>query len=181
MSNLTSYTIDRKLSSLAIEATSLIPWEVLKQMRARDIETHEEDVFNALDHMGINVICDLISQGVFPVDVANSLDIPAVTMMKWIEKNPHHMDDMEMALKCSAQAHLSEAMKMTMDVGASDVDASRVAKTKTDLLKWLASRHDPDQYGDKARGERGGGVSVGFNIQIGGHAVGLDQKTVIDI
>jgi len=182
MGKLTNYEIQRNLDSLSIEACALIPHAILMQIRAHHMNTPKEVVYQALDSIGIVVICDLVSQGVLPVDVAQSLDIPYVYLDKWLKSTEERIEFIAAAYKGSAQTHLSDAMKMYNDVGSTDVDAARVAKIKADHNTFLAKHHDPDMYGDKSRNKEDGGDSpVVWNINIGGNAVDHTQKRVIDI
>lgn len=156
-----------------------VPWELIRQIREHGINTPDEQVFQALDYIGIEAIVDIISQGAFLSDIASSLDIPVTKIDRWLRQEPTRVEGVAIAERYAAEHHLSLAIREVMNVSETDVDRMKVAKVKADLQKWVATRKDRDKYGDKVSHQHSGDVGVEFHITLSNH-VG-DQPKVIDI
>lgn len=148
----------------AVQLASRVPINILRQARDIHTNTTDEMYFQMLDSIGIDAVCDLISQGCFIYDLAMTLDIPPTKFREWVDKDHSRVDKMEAAEELSAEAFLSMSNQEVMSVKSNDTDGARVAKIKADHLKWIASRKDRIKYGDQVNHKHSGGQTVEYRI-----------------
>lgn len=162
----------------AIRLASRVPVEVLRQARAYHANTPNEVLFQMLDAVGIEAIADIVSQGCFVYDVATALDIPVTKFREWLDADSSRIDKIEKAEELSAEAYLSQGTQIIMGVGATDTDAARVAKMKSDHLVWLAKSKDRETYGDKVNQHHTGGQPIEYRISL---SPAVQQGNIIDV
>lgn len=171
--------LDRKIKTPYVDGLyAAVPYHIIRQIRMHHLNTPDDVVFAALDHIGIEAIVDIISQGAFLVDIAASLDVPVTKVDRWLHQDSTRWEAVGVAERYAAEHHLSLAIRTVMDVGKTDVDAMKVAKTKAEMQKWVATRKDRDKYGDKINHSHDGDVAVQFNITLGGNT---PERKVIEM
>ena len=161
----------------AVQLAARVPIKILRQARDVHTNTSDEIYFSMLDSIGIDAVCDLISQGCFTYDVAMTLDIPPTKFREWIDSDHVYGEKLEVAEELSADAFLSIATEEVMNVTEIDVDGARVAKVKADHMRWLASRKDRTKYGDQVSHKHSGGQTVEYRISM---SAPID-KNIIDV
>lgn len=173
--NLSHYNVNRNIDQIQ----SKIPHALVDQIRAYHLNTPESTIFRALDYIGIEAICDTISQGALLYDVAVVLDLPITVLNRWLKRSDGHVDQYNEARRLSAQAKIAKANALLMGVRPADRDAMAVAKVKADQLKWEASHDDPEGYGDRMKHDVSQ-TAVQFNIHIGQEKQQVDLGATID-
>jgi len=162
----------------AIKLTARVPIAILRQARDISVNTPDSLYFQMLESVGIDAVCDMVSQGCFAYDVAMALDIPVPKFREWIENSSDYIEKMEIAEEISAEAYLSASNEIVMGVNEHDTDAARVAKMKADHLKWLASTKDGSKYGKNVNHKHTGASSVVYNINL---AAPVDPNRIVDV
>lgn len=178
--DLSRATINRELPSpLAVAAVSRIPTTLLREMRLYHTETTDAMIFEALDHIGVEVIEDVISQGAFLYDIARSMDIPTPKFKRWLDARPDILARVVAAEQLSAEYYLSHATDEIMSVQPGDLDHAKTARLKSDYMKWIATKKDSMKYGDKvSHSHSGDGNGVTFNFIM---SEGNSVNKVIDV
>jgi len=174
--NLSHYSVNRNIDQIQ----SKIPYELVEQVRAYHLHTPDETIFNTLDYIGIDAICDTISQGALLYDVAIVLDLPVAVLDRWLKRSDGYMDQYNEARRLSAQSKIAKANALLMSVRPTDRDAMAVAKAKAkaDHLKWEATRDDPEGYGDRVKHDSAQSA-VQFNIHIGQERQSINLGTLV--
>lgn len=164
---LNNATVERKVPDwLAVKLASRVPIRLLRQVRDYHVNTPDQSLYDMLDHIGIEPMADVVSQGCFLYDIAAALDIPFPKFRTWLEMDNSRIDHIEKAEILSAEAYLSKGTAMVMSVDTHDTDGAKVAKVKADHLKWLAKVKDRDKYSDQVKHSHSGGQTIEYRINM---------------
>ena len=172
-------TVNRTLPDWrAIQLAARVPIKVLRQARDVHSNTSDELYFTMLDSIGVEAICDMVSQGCFLFDVGQTLDIPLTKIYEWFESDNTYIEKIEKAEEISAEAFLSASNEIVMGVKEGDTDNARVAKVKADHLRWLAAAKDRNKYGKQVSHNHSGGQTIEYRISL---AAPVDEHEIIDV
>jgi hypothetical protein len=180
--NLENFTPNRKLPAWqAIELTSRVPLKILRQVRDYHVNVTDDMINEMLDHIGVDAMADMVSQGCLIYDLATALDIPITKLKKWIDSDHSRSGAIEYAERLSAEAYISTSTRMVMDVSYHDVDAAKVVKMKSSHLNWLAKIMDRDKFSDQVNHKHSGGTSVEYRITFASQIASTETSRVIDV
>jgi hypothetical protein len=99
-----------------------------------------------------HIIANYISQGKTIKEVTELAGMPSRnTISNWQAKNDDFRNLMEQARKDRAEAFHDEIASDISEDHAADKDEIQARKLKLDRLKWLASKGDPERYGDRTK------------------------------
>lgn len=89
-------------------------------------------------------------------DLSASFGVTRWTMEKWIKRQPHGYERLIEARKAGAAAMAEDGLRIA---DAATHDNDRAAKLQIDQRRWLASKFDPETFGDRQET----GISISIN------------------
>lgn len=113
------------------------------------------DVYERLDRLGLDWLCDQLIDGRSVRSVARELDASAVAILKWIDREPGRMRQYQLARQAQADAIVDELIELADspvpvdDMGRTDSAAVNQLRLRVDTRKWIASKFRPGLYGDR--------------------------------
>lgn len=124
---------------------------VERQMTQREtaaVERQEMSTINKKIHAfgGEAMVFDHISQGKTVDSVIKALGVSIGGFYKWIDRDAKRG---ELLMRARARGGQSLAEQTLEIADSASPQEAQVAKLRVDTRRWLASKMDPDTYGDK--------------------------------
>ena len=113
------------------------------------------DLYERLDRLGLDWLCDQLIDGRSVRSVARELDASAVAILKWIDREPGRMRAYRMACEARADAMVDDMIDLADEPvpvgpdGRMDAAAVNDKRLRIDTRKWIASKFRPSMYGDR--------------------------------
>lgn len=113
------------------------------------------DVYERLDRLGLEWLCDQLIDGRSVRSVARGLDASAVAILKWLDREPGRMRTYRMACEARADAMVDDMIDLADEPvpvgldGRMDSAAVNNKRLRIDTRKWIASKFRPGLYGDR--------------------------------
>lgn len=113
------------------------------------------DVYERLDRLGLDWLCDQLIDGRSVRSVARELDASAVAILKWIDREPGRMRQYQLARQAQADAIVDDLIDLADERvpvgpdGRMDSAAVNDKRLRIDTRKWIASKFRPGLYGDR--------------------------------
>jgi hypothetical protein len=114
------------------------------------------------------LICQRISNGETLVDICRDLELAFVSVMEWLDQEEKFGEAYRRARKSMAVNLVDELINKTGDLKSEDALAARV---RSDVVKWVASKFNPEEFSDLKRIELKGEVNHKHT-----HELALEQK-----
>lgn len=95
---------------------------------------------------GYQRICERIADGETMTDIAREYGIGRSVMQDWFKRDPARREALRRARETAASALADQALTIADTTDAQNV---QVAKLRIETRRWLASRMDPEQYGER--------------------------------
>lgn len=103
---------------------------------------------DALENLGIDAVCDLISDGAGFRDIAKCAGVGVGSVLRWLDSNPGHSARALEARRVTAVLWDQEAEKAIREAPAIAEEMTR-ARELAQHFRWRAAKLNPRQYGDK--------------------------------
>ena len=148
---------------------------VERQMTQREmaaVERQEISTINKKIHAfgGEAMVFDHISQGKTVDSVIKALGVSIGGFYKWIDRDAKRG---ELLMRARARGGQSLAEQTLEIADTATPQEAQVAKLRVDTRRWLASKMDPDNYGDKQQPL--------VNIDLGSMALDALRKRSLDM
>lgn len=91
-------------------------------------------------------ICRRIADGETLADVARDYNTSRSVIQQWFARDPERREALRRARVLAASAFADQAITIADTADAQNV---QVAKLRIETRRWLASRMDPEQYGER--------------------------------
>lgn len=148
---------------------------VERQMTQREtaaVERQEMSTINKKIHAfgGEAMVFDHISQGKTVDSVIKALGVSIGGFYKWIDRDAKRG---ELLTRARARGGQSLAEQTLEIADSATPQEAQVAKLRVDTRRWLASKMDPDNYGDKQQPL--------VNIDLGSMALDALRKRSLDM
>jgi hypothetical protein len=125
-------------------------------------------------HGGIEFVCAHIAEGMTIGRLAEYLECSRPLLSLWINQTEERKEAVLRARKLKAEKLAEDALDIADNADESSNGGVNKARLQVDTRKWMASKLDPDQYGDKQ------GPAV--NISIGDlHLTALKQMNKVEV
>jgi hypothetical protein len=125
-------------------------------------------------HGGIEFVCAHIAEGMTIGRLAEYLECSRPLLSLWINQTEERKEAVLRARKLKAEKLAEDALEIADNADESSNGGVNKARLQVDTRKWMASKLDPDQYGDKQ------GPAV--NISIGDlHLTALKQMNKAEV
>jgi hypothetical protein len=125
-------------------------------------------------HGGIEFVCAHIAEGMTIGRLAEYLECSRPLLSLWINQTEERKEAVLRARKLKAEKLAEDALDIADNADESSNGGVNKARLQVDTRKWMASKLDPDQYGDKQ------GPAV--NISIGDlHLTALKQMNKAEV
>lgn len=103
-----------------------------------------------------STICKRISEGETVTTIAKSLGIALQSIYRWCDKYPAFRERYDRAKKDQATTLINSLVDECADL---QNDRALAMRVKSDLIKWVAARQNPIEYGDVKRLELSGEIN----------------------
>jgi len=113
------------------------------------------DLFDRLDLIGVESICDRLIDGHSVRTIARDLGASATAVLKWLDREPERMRQYQLARQAQADALVDEIIDLADEPipvgpdGRMDSAAVNDKRLRIDARKWIASKFRPSHYGDR--------------------------------
>jgi hypothetical protein len=113
------------------------------------------DLYERLDRLGIEWLCDKLIGGESLRAIARELDASATAIQKWVDREPGRMRQYQLARQAQADALIDGLIDIADEPvpvgpdGRMDSAAVNDKRLRIDARKWIASKFRPGIYGDK--------------------------------
>jgi hypothetical protein len=113
------------------------------------------DLYDRLDRLGVEWVCDRLIDGRSVRAVARELDASATAILKWLDRDPARMQQYQLARQAQADALVDELIDLADEPvpvgpdGRMDSAAVNDKRLRIDTRKWIASKFRPGSYGDR--------------------------------
>lgn len=99
-------------------------------------------------------ILERLTQGEWPGQIAKAMKVRVADLLGWVGEDSDRRSEYARACEVAAMANLEEAERLLRDA-KNNVDITK-ARDMAYHLRWLASRRDPKNFGDKVDVTSGG-------------------------
>jgi hypothetical protein len=113
------------------------------------------DLYERLDRLGIEWLCDKLIEGESLRAIARELDASATAIQKWVDREPGRMRQYQLARQAQADVLIDGIIDIADEPvpvgpdGRMDSAAVNDKRLRIDARKWIASKFRPGMYGDK--------------------------------
>lgn len=113
------------------------------------------DLYDRLDRLGVEWVCDRLIDGQSVRTIARELDASATAVLKWLDREPTRMRQYQLARQAQADALVDEIIDLADEPvpigpdGRLDSAAVNDKRLRIDARKWVASKFRPGVYGDR--------------------------------
>ena len=113
------------------------------------------DVYERLDLLGLDWVCEELIQGRSIRSIARELDTSATSLLRWLDREPGRMRQYQLARQAQADAIVDELIELADspvpvdEQGRTDSAAVNQLRLRVDTRKWIASKFRPGVYGDR--------------------------------
>jgi hypothetical protein len=91
-------------------------------------------------------ICQRIADGETLADIAREYEMSRSVIQQWFGRDPDRREALRRARVLAAASLADQALSIADQAESENV---QVAKLRIETRRWLASRMDPEQYGDR--------------------------------
>lgn len=113
------------------------------------------DVYERLDRLGLDWVCDQLIDGRSVRSVAKDLNASAVAILKWLDREPGRMRQYQLARQAQADCLVDGLIDLADEPipvgpdGRMDPAAVNDKRLRIDTRKWIACKLRPGMYGDR--------------------------------
>jgi len=108
----------------------------------------QEEAFRRLDELGVDGFLEMVAKGRLPIEIAVQYQVPALYLKRWVDTYIEPAV-LEQAFKEAAQAFVLKSV-LPLTVTYDSPGHAAVARALSERMAWIASKLDPDRWGDKA-------------------------------
>jgi len=102
-------------------------------------------------------ICELVEQGVSLASVAREIGCSREHLSIWMNGDPDRRKRLARARETAAEALVDQGLAI---IDRADIAETQLAKARADYRRWMASRLDPDTWGERQQGPQ---IAIQFN------------------
>ncbi len=120
-----------------------------------DMAHKPRDLYDRLDRLGVEWVCDRLIGGESVRAIARELDASATAVLKWLDRDSGRMRQYQLARQAQADALVDEIIDLADEPvpigldGRMDSAAVNDKRLRIDTRKWIASKFRPSLYGDR--------------------------------
>lgn len=113
------------------------------------------DLYDRLDRLGVEWVCDRLIGGDSVRTIAKELDASATAVLNWFDREPARMRQYQLARQAQADALVDGLIELADEPvpigsdGRMDSAAVNDKRLRIDARKWIASKFRPSMYGDR--------------------------------